>query len=362
VPARRDPQRTRLRVAVDAWNLLGDHRGIGRYVRAIVDSWLRCEAGRLEPTLVIPEWPAWIHAARYRAEIGNAGIAVCERRAATAQNFDAVWFPWNGMSWTTDAPSIATLHDASLFAMPAEDAAWAARERKPFEAAAAGARKILTDSAFSKSELARHLRIAPERIAVVPLGVDASPAPTGKLERFEGFDRYLLFVGEPERRKGLDTLTDAIALMPPPLRSGLGIVLAGKGTDEVPLGGFATPARGLGHVDDARLSALYAGAAAFIYPSRYEGFGLPVLEAMARGAPVIASDFPSIVEAGGDAAIYFPVGDAARLVASIETVLTDSAVCDGLRTRGLARAASMTWDTTAQRTIEEIETAIVKSR
>ena len=233
---RRDSQHPRLRVAVDAWNLPGDHRGIGRYVRAIVDSWLRREAGRLQLTLVIPEWPAWVHAARYRAEIGNGGIAVCERRAATAQNFDAVWFPWNGMSWTTDAPAIATLHDASLFALPVDDAAWTARERKPFEAAAAGARKILTDSAFSKSELARHVPIAPERIAVVLLGVDASPPPAGKLERFEGIDRYLLFVGEPEQRKGLDTLADAIALMPPQLQAGLGIVIAGKGTDDVPLG------------------------------------------------------------------------------------------------------------------------------
>jgi glycosyltransferase involved in cell wall biosynthesis len=362
VPTHRDSQRTRLRVAVDAWNLLGDHRGIGRYVRSIVDSWLRLEAGRLEPVLVIPEWPAWVHAGRYRAEIGHAGIAVCERRTATARNFDAVWYPWNGMSWTSDAPAIATLHDASIFAVPAGDAAWVERERQPFATAAAAARKILTDSAFAKSELARHLHIAPERIAIVPLGVDASPLAFGKPERFEGIDRYLLFVGEPERRKGLDTLADAVARIPAPLRAGLGIVVAGKGTDEVPLGAFTIPARGLGHVDDARLSALYAGAAVFIYPSRYEGFGLPVLEAMARGTPVIASDFPSIAEAGGDAALYFPVGDAALLAASIETVLTDPAVRAGLRARGLTRSASLTWDLTARRTLSEIESAIGESR
>jgi len=362
VPARPDPARARMRVAVDAWNLLGDHRGIGRYVRAIVDSWLRLCAERIEPTLVIPEWPAWIHAGRYRAEVGNAGIAVCDRRTATARNFDAVWFPWNGMSWTTDAPAIATLHDASLFALPAADPDWIARERKPFEAAAASARKILTDSSFAKSELVRHLLIAPERIAVVPLGVDATRAAAGKIEHFEGFDRYLLYVGEPEQRKGLDTLVDAVARIPAHVRTGIGVIMAGKGTDELPMDRVAVPAIGLGHVDDARLTALYAGAAAFIYPSRYEGFGLPVLEAMANGTPVIASDFPSIVEAGGEAALYFPVGDAARLAAAIETILTESAVCADLRMRGLVRAASMTWDTTAERTLAEIEAAIGESR
>lgn len=351
-----------MRVAVDAWNLLGDHRGIGRYVRAIVDSWLRICAERIEPTLVIPEWPAWLHAGRYRAEVRSGTIAIRHRRSATAKNFDAVWFPWNGMSWATDAPAIATLHDASLFALPAADPEWVARERKPFEAAAAGARKILTDSAFSKSELVRHVLIEPERIAVVPLGVDAQPIAADKVERFERIERYLLFVGEPEKRKGLDTLTDAIAKIPAELRAGLGVIVAGKGTDELPMDRFAVPALGLGHVADARLAGLYAGAAAFIYPSRYEGFGLPVLEAMASGTPVIASDFPSIVEAGGDAALYFPVGDAARLAAAIESILTEPAVGADLRAGGLVRAASMTWDKTAERTLAEIESAIGESR
>ena len=315
----------------------------------------------MTPTLVIPEWPAWLHARRYRAEIEDARVAVSDRRTATAKNFDAVWFPWNGMSWTTDAPAIATLHDASLYALPAADADVAARERKPFEAAAAGARRILTDSAFSKSELEKHLRIAPERIAVVPLGV-STPSPRSTAPaRFEGLTRYLLFVGEPENRKGLDTFADAVALLAPSLREGLGIVLAGKGTEAQSTAEFDVPLRRLGHVDDRRLAGLYAGATAFVYPSRYEGFGLPVLEAMSHGTPVIASDFPAIAEAGGDAALYFPVGDAARLAALIGSVLGDASVGVLLKGRSLLRASAMTWDKTAALTLSEIVSAIAQN-
>ena len=114
----------------------------------------------------------------------------------------------------------------------------------------------------------------------------------------------------------------------------------------------------LGHVSDAHLRSLYAGAAAFIFPSRYEGFGLPVLEAMACGAPVIASDAASIPEAGGDAAAYFPVGNASALASVMERVFADAEYAGRLREAGRRRAASMSWDTTADRTLEVFERVV----
>jgi alpha-1,3-rhamnosyl/mannosyltransferase len=118
----------------------------------------------------------------------------------------------------------------------------------------------------------------------------------------------------------------------------------------------------LGHVSDERLRSLYAGAAAFVFPSRYEGVGLPVLEAMACGAPVIASDAASIPEAGGDAAAYFPVGDSAALAAAMEKIFTDPAYADRLREAGRKRAASMSWDTTAEQTLAVFERVVASRR
>jgi glycosyltransferase involved in cell wall biosynthesis len=340
---------SKLRVAIDAWNLPHDRRGIGRYVRAIVGSWQRRATDRVTPTLIIPEWPAVLHAAPYRAELTSGRLPVAHRSAARAGRFDVVWFPWNGMSWTTDLVSVATLHDASLFALPPSDEAAAKRERAPFLLAAERVRKVITDSDFSKAELQRHLGLSAASIEVVHLGVD--PRPPAAPAAFEGVRRYLLFVGEPEPRKGLDLLLAAAKRLPGASQDGLGVVLAGRGTERFDDGAGQPRVIGLGAVSDERVASLYTGAVALVYPSLYEGFGLPVLEAMAAGAPVIASDASAIPEAGADAALYFRSGDEDQLLGAIKLVLDDPAKQSEMRDLGLLRAAAMTWDRTADATL-----------
>ncbi|HLJ83705.1 MAG TPA: glycosyltransferase family 1 protein [Candidatus Eremiobacteraceae bacterium] len=340
---------SKLRVAVDAWNLPHDRRGIGRYVRAIVDSWQRNAADRVTPTLIIPEWPAWLHAAPYRAQLPSGRLPIAHRNAARPGRFDVAWFPWNGMSWTTDLVSVATLHDASLFELPPSDAAAAKRERAPFLLAAERARRVITDSEYSKAELERHIRLPAANIDVVHLGVD--PHLTAKPALFDGVRRYLLFVGEPEPRKGLDLFLAAAKQLPDSSQDGLAIVLVGRGTAMLDDASRRPRVIGLGPVSDERVASLYAGAAAVVYPSSYEGFGLPVLEAMAAGAPVIASDASAIPEAGGDAALYFRSGDEQQLTGAINLVLSDPMKQADLRERGLRRAATMTWDRAAEATL-----------
>ncbi len=350
------PQASRvgpLRLGVDGQNLLHDRRGIGRYARALLRHWLTRRSGDVDVTVLVAHPLPPLVAGRIASAIGVEHVRVARRSAARRGQLDLVWHPWNGIFFASGCDDVATVHDVWPFVdAPAEDPALAEHRQRPFLEAATRARRILTDSRFSKVEIERHLGVDAASIEVIPLGVgdellNAHPAPA----RLADARPYVLFVGEAEARKDLATLLNAMGALPDGLRDATALVIAGKGASSmaVPSGVRVEFA---GEVDDARLAALYAGAAAFAFPSRYEGFGLPVLEAMALGAPVVASDAASIPEAGGDAAIYFPAGDARALASQLERVLLDRSFADSLREKGRARAATMTWARCADRTLE----------
>ncbi|MBC5825476.1 MAG: glycosyltransferase family 4 protein [Candidatus Eremiobacteraeota bacterium] len=352
---------TALRIGVDAWNLPHDRRGIGRYVRAILRRWLATDRERVKVTLLIPQRPAWLYKAPYVKALGGAAVSVLSRQAAARPIFDAVWFPWNGMSWRCPGRKVATLHDASVFALPSAQERERRQAQEPFVKAAAEADRILTDSYFSKAELVKYLLIVPERVSVVPLGVDmplTKPSTEGATRRGDGA-RYILFVGEPDERKGLDTLLGAMAMLPSDLRAGIQLILVGRVPPDKRIGtNLEVEVSVRGHVSDGELASLYRGAAALVYPSRYEGFGLPVLEAMAHGTPVVASDSGGVREAGGDAALYFPAGDVPELSRAIARVLEDGELARKLRRAGSRHAAGMTWEATATATLRVFETLV----
>jgi glycosyltransferase involved in cell wall biosynthesis len=343
-------------VGVDAGNLLHDHRGIGRYARALLRRWIERDAERIRLVLLVPNLVPALVAGRLAREICVERIAIDRSSRASHLRLDAAWHPWNGIFFDSGTRDVASIHDVWPFVdAPAEDPRLAQSRQLPFLTAAQRAARILTDSGFSKSEIVRHLGVAENRIDVIPLGVDRKWVDSRPvLARIEGAQRYVLFVGEAEGRKDLATLLSAMALLPGSLRRATPLVIAGRvaSSASIPAGVRIEFA---GEVDDARLASLYAGAAAFAFPSRYEGFGLPVLEAMAFGAPVVASDAASVPEAGGDAACYFAAGDAAACATALQRVLEDDAFADTLRARGRARAALMTWDRCADATLRAFE-------
>lgn len=340
-----------IRIGVDAWNLPGDHRGIGRYLRSILRSWRERFSDRVAVTLVVPEWHTWTVAARYRSEAGG-DYPVVSRRFHARAPLDALWFPFNGCSWTRfTLPAVATLCDASNFVV----AGYAPATRSIFFAAAERCRALITLSRFSQSELARELAIPPERLIPIPLGV-SPPLPAAPDAAVAALGPFVLFVGTMERRKGIDLLARAMAIVQQS-RPELSLVVAGESNAQS-IAGIDVTVRALGYVDDARLAALYRACTLFAFPSRYEGFGLPILEAMSYGAPVVTCDANALPEAGGDAAHYVAPENPQDLAQGILRVAEDPRYAQELRRRGIERARAMTWDKTAEATLEVFEKAV----
>jgi glycosyltransferase involved in cell wall biosynthesis len=349
-----------IRIGMDAWNLPGDQRGIGRYVRSVLGVWAASAADRVSVTLVIPERITWFAAKRYRNElVGRYHYESASRARLAAAKLDVLWFPFNGVSWndTFPGPAVATLHDASTFVLPdyGDDA------RAPFRLAARRCSRLLTDSQFSAHELARELAVPLDRFTTVPLGV--APAPLNPQQPSvvpKQYGRFVLYVGGTEPRKNLSTVFAAMRRLFE-RDAELTLVLIGPMPFTLPPHENVRVAA-LGHVDDETLTAFYRACIAFIYPSTYEGFGLPILEAMSYGAPVIAARSSSLPEVGGDAALYVEPYDDAGFADAVMALLERPALTSQLRERGRARAAAMTWERTAEATLTVIEDVVAGAR
>jgi glycosyltransferase involved in cell wall biosynthesis len=235
--------------------------------------------------------------------------------------------------------------------------------------AARRSHRVLADSSSTRDDIVRFLHVPAERVDVVPLGVGTAPRSTALLEaevraRHElGQRRYVLSVSAKRPHKNLLRLLDALALIPPARRPAL--VLPGYPTWHEPELrshaqelGIAADVRFPSWVDADELEGLYAGAACFVFPSLYEGFGMPVLEAMQRGVPVACSDRSSLPEVAGDAALMFDPERPEQIAAAIEELLSDPAQAERLRAAGHARAARFSWEATARGTIASYERAL----
>jgi glycosyltransferase involved in cell wall biosynthesis len=209
--------------------------------------------------------------------------------------------------------------------------------------------RVLTGSEWTKRDLVERYGVAPAAVVVTPYGVDPIFRPDGATPNGAP---YALFVGGLVARKNPVAALEALARVD----SGLRLIVAGPdraGKEDV---GRAVARLGLGsrvefrgHVTQDELAALYRGAACLVFPSRYEGFGLPVLEAMASGTPVVATTAGSIPEVAGEAAILVEPGDPDALAQGIERALAER---ERLRAAGLERSLSYTWAETARKTVD----------
>jgi len=213
---------------------------------------------------------------------------------------------------------------------------------------------ILTPSAFTRQRLLELYDVPESRTSVIPLGVSPDwfdPVDAGRL-RSMGIDRpYLLAVGAVSARKNYRRLLDGWALVESRLPD-VEIIIVGREGLKFANGDMALRAparmRHVPHVDDESLRALYSGALAFVYPSLYEGFGLPVLEAMAAGTPVLTSNVTSMPEVSAGAAVLVDPHSAESIADGIWSLCTNAALRADLRAQGRLRAAASTWEATAR--------------
>lgn len=337
--------------------------GTGRYSREVAAALARTAAPSDE-VLGVVAWhrdvrPASVEGVRgpRRLPLPRRGlVAAWERAVGPAPHADVVLAPTPLWPGRTTPPCLVVVHDAVPWTHPEtltpRGVAW---HRRAVEAAARSAALVVVPTRAVADELARHVDLP--SVLVVGEGVSGELAVPPDADRRAAAlalpDRFLLTVATLEPRKGLDVLLAALARPGAPDLSLLSVGQPGwGGQDPVALAAAAGLAperlRLLGRVDDADLAVLLDRATAVVVPSRAEGFGLPLLEAMAAGTPVITSDAPALVEVGAGAARVSRL-DPAALSAALAEVVGDEPLRLRMVRAGLARAADFSWDSAAHR-------------
>ena len=304
---------------------------------------------------------------RGRWAVGELALVAAAARRADVEllhsmaNFAPPWGPFR---------RVVTIHDLHYKAVP-DMLSWPMRmgTSAMVSLAARRANRIIAVSAAGREEIVRGLGVERERIDVIHNGVRPPPASAstaGLRERHRlGQRRLVLTVATNLPHKNLPVLIEALASMSAAERPVLAI--AGQGTDEGALhvqavtAGVGGDVRLLGNCSREELDALYALADCLVLPTLHEGFGLPVLEAMARSLPVACSDIPALREVAGDAALYFDPRAPAQIAARIAELLTDAERTVRLRDAGRARATGFSWSAAAAQTLRSYRAALQDS-
>ncbi len=365
-------QRPQLTIGIDARAAAEVPAGRGRTVREL----LRALASREDPhEYVLYARERWDGAAldgRFRWRTIAARDPLWHLLAARRANRECdVFLSTNSYLtvWFLRIPAAPIVYDLVAFEPAMQpNRRSAAIERATLGIAVRRAAAILAISRATADELVRRFPAARPRTAVAHLG--AMPPPSAELSAGEAAalpgPGFVLAVGTLEPRKNLPRLVSAYRTLEPELRRGHPLVVVGAlgwetGETLDALRSLGEGAVMLGYVSDAALAELYRRCAVFCYPSLGEGFGLPVLEAMAAGAPVVTSEISSLPEVGGDAAEYVDPYDTTSIAAGLGHVLGDAGHRRRLREAGPLRAAQFSWDRFAAETLELLQAASTRS-
>jgi glycosyltransferase involved in cell wall biosynthesis len=273
------------------------------------------------------------------------------------RGFDVVHYPATvPVPRVRGAPRVVSLLDVQHHELPQMFSPLERRLRAwAYDGAARAADLVLTISEHARRGIVEHVGVAPERVWSIPLGIDLarfSPAGPGPAERLGLPERYVLYPANMWPHKNHARLLDAFAALGDP---DLWLVLTGQTYGRERLLDGRERVRHLGHLPQAEVAGLYRGAAALVFPSLFEGFGLPPLEAMACAVPVAASTGGSIGEVCGDAALLFDPLETEAITEAIGRVTRDEPLRTRLRAAGPPRAARFTWAAAARRHIEAYE-------
>lgn len=350
-----------LRVLLDGNPLLGDRTGVGRYTAALAEELASMSTVDVRAVaFTLRGWRALRSAVPHGVRARGLPVPARLLRAAWLRSplppieifaglTDVVHATNFVLPPSVRAGSVLTIHDLAFLDAPEEIPASESALPELVRRSARRADVVCTPTRAVAETVSERLGVPGERIRVTPLGVDpawfVARPPGDNLRRRLGLpERYLLFVGAEGPRKGLSGLIAAHAADPelPPL------VLVGPGTDEIP--GDSTRVIRTGYLSELDLRRVVAGAALLVLPSRDEGFGLPVLEAMACGVPVVCSDVPALREVAGGLATLVPVGDVEALTAALSSTMDDGVSADTLAKRR-AHASEFTWRRCAEETV-----------
>ena len=362
-----------MHLAVEAIALTRNLRGMGRYARSLLSE-MPVQRPELRYTIIAKDTrdvgALTEQLSPYPHVLERATIVPA--RVMSTVTCDAAWYPCNFVTHCPQSGAIIpTVHD--LFPMLQLDQRWwkvykRTRARLRYRQTLQHADHVITGATKAAEELSATFGLPRGKITVVPHAADdfrhADPSLVDALLANLGVTGpFLLAVGSQEPRKNLGVLYEAMRLL---AAQGcrIPLVLCGPRGIHGYKPGDAVPAwlRHAGFVRDDELAALYARATALIFPSRYEGFGLPVLEAMTVGGVVICSEASTMPEVGGDAALYFPPDDATALAAQVMRLLDNAPLRIQLLQAGMVQASKYSWARSARETLAAIDVGIAATR
>jgi glycosyltransferase involved in cell wall biosynthesis len=370
-----------MHVAINGYFWNRPFTGSGQYTRQLIYHFNRLISD-LDITLIYPQIagepepeavPPSVKVKLVPLRAGHVGKVIFEQRdfprACTAVGADLAHVPYWGSPLRSPVPLVVTVHDITTLHVPEYRRSLGARLYNALVTASAkGANHIITDSFSSKLDIMDDLSVPETAVTAIYLAVTPEYTPTENslvdmavLRKYDLPDFYVLYLGGYEIHKNVMNLLHAYTYVAKALGTDYPLVLAGRKPTQVTETfpdyegyiervGLAAHVRWIGFVDEADKPVLYRNAETFVFPSRYEGFGLPPLEAMACGTAVVASDSGSLIEVIGDAG-FAVHPDAPRDMAGaiIATIVQENLAAE-LRQKGLAQAAKFSWEKTATET------------